>query len=163
MSVNRAQLTSGLSLIILGISILLAQYFAFGPGVFLTMLALVFLIPYTLTHSYSLLIPGCVLAGIGLGLLFGRALARPDTAVAIGLGLSFIVIYIVQAFIAGESHWWPLIPGGILVLVGLAETVPDMQPVIERGWPIVLILIGLGIVSQIVRGMSSAQDIGRPS
>jgi len=66
--------------------------------------------------------------------------------VSIGLGLGFVAIFVVQLVVARASHWWPLIPGGILVLVGLAETVPQAQAVLEKGWPVILIVIGLAIL-----------------
>ncbi len=145
MSANRARIIPGSILIVLGVAFLLAQYLDIGPGVFLTLLAFVFLIPYAFTRSYGLLIPGCILAGIGLGLAFEGALGRPDVTVSVGMGLSFIAIFVVQLVVTGTSHWWPLIPGGIFVLVGLAETMPEAQQVLERGWPVILIVIGLGI------------------
>jgi hypothetical protein len=147
MNANPRQIIPGLILIALGIAFLLTQYFDFGPGLFLTLLALVFLIPYAFTCSYGLLIPGCILCGIGIGLAFERVLARPDVTVSMGLGLGFIAIFVVQRVVAGASHWWPLVPGGILLLVGLAETMPQAQQVLERGWPVILIVIGLGILA----------------
>lgn len=146
MNANRRQIIPGLILIVLGIAFLLTQYFEFGPGLFLTLLGLVFLIPYAFTRSYGLLIPGCILAGIGIGLAFERAVMRPDVTVSIGLGLGFIAIFVVQLVVGGSSHWWPLVPGGILVLAGLAETVPQAQAILEKGWPLILIAIGLAIL-----------------
>ncbi len=145
---NRARLIPGLILIALGLFFLLVQYFEIGPGLILLMLGLVFLVPYVLTRAYGLLIPGCVLAGIGLGLLFGRGLPdRNDITVLIGLGFGFIAIYVIQLIVAGRSHWWPLVPGGILVLVGIAESVPQVQTLVEKGWPLALILAGLVILA----------------
>ena len=146
MSTNRAQIIPGLILITLGIAFLLMQYFEFGPSLFLVLLGLVFLIPYVVTRSYGLLIPACILTGIGVGLAFERAAARPDVTVSIGLGLGFLAIFVVQMVVAGSSHWWPLIPGGILVLVGGAEAVPQIQGILEKGWPVILIVIGLTII-----------------
>ncbi len=146
MSTNRGRIIPGLILIVLGMALLLGQYFEFGPSLFLVLLGLAFLIPYALTRSYGLLIPGCILTGIGIGLAFERAAARPDVTVSIGLGLGFLAIFVVQMVVAGSSHWWPLIPGGILVLVGGAEAVPQIQGVLEKGWPVILIVIGLAIL-----------------
>ena len=143
---NRARLIPGLILIVLGIVFLLMQYFEFGPGLFLTLLGLVFLVPYALTRSYGLLIPGCILAGLGVGLIFERGFSTNIT-VPIGLGLGFIAIYVVQLVVGRWSHWWPLIPGCILVLVGLAEGVPQAATLLEKGWPLVLIAIGLAILA----------------
>lgn len=146
MNVNRAGLIPGLILIFLGIVFLLIQYFEFGPGLFLTLLGLAFLIPYVLTRSYGLLIPGCILAGIGIGLMFDRPPLITAVAVPLGLGLGFIAIYIVHLIMTRASHWWPLVPGSILVLVGIAEGIPQAQVFIEKGWPLILVLIGLLIL-----------------
>ena len=143
MNTNRARLIPGLVLIVLGIAFLLAQYFEFGPALFLILLGLVFLIPYALTRSYGLLIPGCILAGVGLGLAFDRPPLGTAIAVPLGLGLGFIAIFVLQLIVARQSHWWPLIPGGLLVLVGIAEGVPQAQVLFEKGWPLILVLVGL--------------------
>lgn len=143
---SRARLIPGLILIVIGMALLLMQFFRFGPGQFLLLLGLVFLFPYFLTHSYGLLIPGCILAGIGLGLIFETS-EQTSVTVPIGLGLGFIAIFVIQLLVAGRSHWWPLVPGGALVLVGLVESVPQAQTLIEKGWPLLLILIGLAILA----------------
>ena len=147
MNANRRQILPGLILIVLGIVFLLTQYFEFGPGLFLILLGLIFLIPYALTRAYGLLIPGCILAGIGVGLTFERTLSRPDVTVSLGLGLAFLAIYVVQLIVAGSSHWWPLVPGGILLLVGFAELVPQAQALLDNGWPLLLIAIGLAVLA----------------
>ncbi len=147
MNINRARLIPGLILIFLGIVFLLMQYFEFGPGLFLTLLGFAFLIPYVLTRSYSLLIPGCVLVGIGIGLMFDRPPLFTPVAVPLGLGLGFVAIYVVHLVMTRASHWWPLVPGSILVLVGIAEGIPQAQVFIEKGWPLILVLIGLLILA----------------
>jgi hypothetical protein len=147
MNTNRARLIPGLVLIVLGIAFLLVQYFEFGPALFLILLGLVFLIPYALTRSYGLLVPGCIVAGVGLGLAFDRPPLGTAIAVPLGLGLGFIAIFVLQLIVARQSHWWPLIPGGLLVLVGIAEGVPQAQVLIEKGWPLILVLVGLLILA----------------
>lgn len=143
---KRGQLIPGLILIALGVGFLLMQYFDFGPGLFLTLLGLVFLIPYALTRSYGLLIPGCILAGLGIGMLMERS-ARLDLTVPLGLGVGFIAIYVIHLILTRNSHWWPLIPGGILVAVGIAEAVPQGQALFEKWWPLILIVIGLAVLA----------------
>ncbi len=146
MNANRVRLIPGLILIALGILFLVGQYFN-APGLILLFLGLVFLIPYVLTRSYGLLIPGCILAGLGIGILFQDALGRGDITILLGLGLGFVAIFVVQLIVAGASHWWPLIPGGILILAGLADALPQGQALLEKGWPLILILIGLIILA----------------
>ncbi len=142
---NRARMVPGLILIVIGIALLLLQFFRFGPGQFLLLLGLVFLVSYFVTRSQGFLIPGCILAGIGLGLIFETS-EQTSVTVPIGLGLGFIAIFVIQLLIAGRSHWWPLVPGSLLVLVGLAESLPQAQTLIEKGWPLLLILIGLAVL-----------------
>lgn len=144
---DRARLVPGLVLIVLGVAFLLAQYFDFGPALFLVLLGVAFLIPYAFTRAYGLLIPGCILAGIGMGLAFERTLLTAAASVPIGLGLGFVAIYVIQLLVVRASHWWPLIPGGILVLVGVAAGVPQAQLLLEKGWPLILIGIGLAILA----------------
>jgi hypothetical protein len=147
MNTNRVRLIPGLILIALGVAFLLGQYFEFGPALFLILLGLVFLIPYAFTRSYGMLIPGCILAGIGLGLVFDRPPLSTAIAMPIGLGVGFIAIFVLQLIVARQLHWWALIPGGILLLVGVAEGIPYAQVLIEKGWPLILVLIGLAILA----------------
>jgi hypothetical protein len=142
---NRARMIPGLILIVIGIALLLMQFFRFGPGQFLLLLGLIFLVPYFLTRGYGLLIPGCILAGMGLGLIFETS-EEMSVTFPIGLGLGFIAIFVIQLLVAGHSHWWPLVPGVALVLTGLAESLPQAQTLFEKGWPLLLILIGLAIL-----------------
>lgn len=147
MNVNRARLIPGLILIVLGVVFLLVQYFEFGPWLFLILLGFVFLIPYVLTRSYGMLIPGCILAGIGIGLAFDRPPLDTSMTVPVGLGLGFIAIFVVQLIVARRSHWWPLIPGIILILAGVGEGLPQGRELLSKGWPLILILIGLMILA----------------
>src|SRR5512140_760036 len=111
MNVNAKQVIPGLILILLGIVLLLSQYFDFGPGLLLLLLGFLFLIAFFFTRSLGLLIPGCILAGLGIGIVFGRAPMREDVSVLIGLGLGFLAIFAIQLAVGGRSHWWPLVPG----------------------------------------------------
>lgn len=147
MVANRSRLVPGLILIALGLAFLLMQYFEFGPGLILLLIGLLFLVGYVLSRGYGFLIPGCILAGLGIGLIFGRAPLREDAMALLGLGMGFIAIFVLQLIAVGKSHWWPLIPGGLLVLAGVGESVPQAQLLIERGWPLILILIGLFILA----------------
>lgn len=152
MTVSRARLIPGLFLIILGLIFLLGQFFEFAPPLFILLLGLVFLVGYAATRSIGLLIPGCILSGLGAGLLFARSPFREDVAVSLGLGMGFVAIYAVQRVVSGRSHWWPLVPGIILLLTGFAESVPDGRLLVEKAWPIALILVGLIILAAQFRG-----------
>lgn len=155
---NRSRLIPGLILIVLGVLVLLVQYFEIGPGLILLLVGLAFLVPYVFTRAYGLLVPGCILSGLGIGLIFGRAPMRDDITVSLGLGLGFIAIFVLHLIMTGRSHWWPLIPGAFLVLLGVAEAIPQAQTLVEKGWPLLLILAGMLIViSQIGIGRSGSR------
>ncbi|MBI5304516.1 MAG: hypothetical protein HY868_20450 [Chloroflexi bacterium] len=144
---NRARLIPGLILIVLGIVFMLMQYFEFGPGLFLILLGFVFFIPYALTRSYGLLIPGCILAGLGIGMVFERG-TQTDITAPLGLGVGFIAIYVIHLIVARASHWWPLIPGVVLLLVGITAGIPQAQTLLVKGGiPLMLIVIGLAILA----------------
>ena len=148
MNPNRARLVPGLALIVVGLVLLLMQFYEFGPGHVLIILGLVLLATYLFIRNDALLIPGPILSGLGLGILFGRAPFREDVMMLLGLGCGFLAIYTVRRILVGYSHWWPLVPGGILVLLGVVESLPQGQLLIERGWPILLIAIGLGLLTR---------------
>ena len=69
-----------------------------------------------------------------------------------GLGLGFIAIFVIATLYQGRSHWWPLIPGGILLVSGLAEGSQAFRDLLAVGWPVVLILIGLIFLAGAFRG-----------
>jgi hypothetical protein len=77
-----------------------------------------FLVAYLATRRYGLLIPAGILCGLGTGLVV-EGQGGPSGAVPLGLGLGFAAIAAVGTALGdGDAAWWPLIPGGILILVG---------------------------------------------
>jgi hypothetical protein len=67
--------------------------------------------------------------------------------VLLGLGVGFIAIYVIPLVYRGKSHWWSLIPGLILVVVGLAKTSDDLERLFEVGWPHIHVILGLLILA----------------
>jgi len=72
----------------------------------------------------GLVIPGSLLMGIGPGIYFAwrmpqQANALTQTGVMlVGFAFGWALISFVGRWISGKSIWWPLIPGGILLMVG---------------------------------------------
>jgi hypothetical protein len=131
----------GLILVAGGVLFLLDQLDVFGSMGNLILLAIgsVFMYAYFTTkqgHRIGFLIPGAILLGIGTGVVINNLplprLWPAGDATVFTLGLGFCLIWALE-----RKHWWALIPGGILVMVGLSSFFAILQL-----WP--LVLIGLG-------------------
>lgn len=100
----------------------------------------IFLYAYFTTrpgYRVGFLIPGSILTGIGAGQLI-ESLPVPrlwagDDITVLTLGLGFCLIWVLE-----RKHWWALIPGGILVMVGLSSFWGIIQ-----FWPLALIAVGV--------------------
>jgi hypothetical protein len=156
MQQRRGGLIGGLILILLGIVFLVQQLYPdlIGGWVFLVGLGVIFLLAYAFSRQYGFLIPGCIFVGLGVpvALLETNTLAEADNGgiVVLGLGLGFVAIWLVDMLVerGRPGGWWPLIPGGILTLVGagiLAENLSYLAA-IGKWWPLLLILLGLWII-----------------
>jgi hypothetical protein len=101
-----------------------------------------FFAAYLYKGDFGLLVPAGILLGLGTGTAFNQTRYDFGNPVLWGLGLGFITIYVVSAIYERKNHWWPLIPGGILVLLGL----PPVQLVVEYlfdNWPLILVVVGI--------------------
>ena len=133
---------SGIFLIILGILIIgLKQSSFHNISVFPILIGGFFLAGYFSNKSYGLLIPGCLLLSIGIS--GGRAhfVGFRDFG-SFGLGIGFVAIYVIDLIYRGKTHWWPLIPGIILILTGTRK----FTHFISIGWPVLIILFGIWIM-----------------
>ena len=125
-----------------GVLFLFAQLGLF-PGfgsIVLLLLGGVFLYAYFTTkaaYRLGFLIPGAILTGLGVGVLLENAPLVGDLfgggIVPLFLGLGFVLIWFLE-----RSHWWALIPGGVLVLASLSSILQ-----IGALWPVVLIVLGV--------------------
>ncbi len=139
---------AGAILVLLGLGLFAVQFVeGFGETLVLFLIGGAFVAGYLYRRAYGLLIPGCILIGIGLGSLGeGTAFEIGDLS-SIGLGLGFIAIYVIALVYQGESHWWPLIPGGILVVTGLAAGNKAFEQLLSVAWPLILVFIGLMLLA----------------
>jgi len=110
-----------------------------------------FLVAYGLTRQYGFLVPGGILSGVGAGLLASSLINASDGGpyVVIGGGIGFLLIFCVDMLVTRNTmRWWPVIPGGLMVLVG-AGTAGESQGLIRQFevWsPILLIALGVLIL-----------------
>lgn len=162
--------TAGTLLIVIGLLALVGQLLP-NPelGYFIVpALALIFLVWGIVSRQVGLLIPGGVLAGIGLGIFLTRWLyggveaAGTDSAgmfllsFAAGWGL----ITLLSALFTDKTHWWPLIPGSILAVIGagllIGGVAQQLLQWIGLIWPVILIAAGLYLIFRRANATSQA-------
>ncbi len=154
-SIDRNRLSAGIGLIVIGLLVLAAQFIRsdWVGLLFLPALGLIFLVWGSATRNVGLLIPGGILSGLGLGVFLIEVvhpnLESVDTGgiflASFGLGWGLITLF--SAIFTDRTHWWPLIPGSILGLIGGLLLTGDVGlEVLEfagKLWPVALIGLGL--------------------
>lgn len=149
MSTHREhRLVLGCALIAVG----LAVYFDFDDRLVLALVGGAFLSGYFARGSYDLLVPGCIILGLAAGVTLDRAGVTAVDASMIGLGAGFVAVFLIPLALRRPSHWWPLLPGAALLLLGL----PQVGRFAEDHWPLALILIGVVVVAAALLGWPSA-------
>ncbi len=136
----------GLLLIAIGAALLLVFTTDVGGEVVVGFLGLGFLAAYAMTRTYGFLVPGGILTGLGAGLVIESQVGPRGWAV-FGLGCGFLVIAVIDRLVStpGGVWWWPLIPGGILVVAGASNLtgVPNLERYLV---PAALIIIGVALL-----------------
>ncbi len=146
---NRGRMIAGAVLILLGIAFFAMQFFGeLGASAILFAVGLIFLVAYFYTRTYGFLIPGCILAGLALGQIAAQGGLFSFMGLSgIGLGFGFIAIFLIDWVYTRNFRWWPLIPGGIIVVSGIASANENLQALLAKGWPLILVVIGLLILA----------------
>jgi hypothetical protein len=140
-------LTIGAVLVVVG-AVLLAYRFSdtLAAGGAPLVIGLGFVTWWAVGGGFGLVVPGGVLSGIGVGLILEEAGFYGD-AVPFGLGLGFLAIYVLDALRRREwSRWWPLVPGAVLVVVGLFGDTSAWESLGGFGWPLILIAVGVVVL-----------------
>jgi hypothetical protein len=147
---ERSGVTFGAVLVVVG-AVLLAYRFSdtLAAGSAPLVIGLGFVTWWAMGGGFGLVVPGGVLGGIGVGMILQEAGFYGD-AVPLGLGLGFLAIYVLDAVRRREwSRWWPLVPGVVLVVVGLFGDTSAWESLGGFGWPLILIAVG-GVVLVVV-------------
>ncbi len=141
---DRSRVTAGAILILLGIVLIIMRVTEDYRGETWTFLiGGLFVAGYLYRRAYGMLIPGCILLGIGLGSIGENSAWDLGDFGSIGLGVGFVAIFLIALVYEGRTHWWPLIPGGVLIISGLASGSKTFRDLLEVGWPALIILVGL--------------------
>jgi hypothetical protein len=139
---------AGAVLVVLGLGLFAIQLVGgMGDAAVLFLIGGLFVLAYFWRGVYGLLIPGCILLGLGLGRVGEQAGFAVGELEGIGLGVGFLAIYLIDSIYRERTHWWPLIPGVILAGGGIVRLSADLQRVLAVGWPLLLVLAGLLLLS----------------
>lgn len=148
---RRNRNVGGAVLIILGVGLLVGPLTGWHFGwLVLPALAAIFLAWGLFTRAIGPLIPGGILAGLATGILLTQA--APGAVATLAGGALFLLCFaggwalisLLSIFTTTGFQWWPLIPGTILALVGLAQMTNQLHLLNLLGYAGPLLLIGLG-------------------
>lgn len=141
---TRSRVATGVMLIVLGLGLYGMQFVeGAGESVVLCLLGGLFVAGYLFTRGYALLVVGAIVFGLGIGSFGERELWFYGEFSKIGLGVGFVLIYVIQLLYERRSHWWPLIPGGVMLLLGFnAWRNFRLFLFSEGGWPLILVIVG---------------------
>ena len=127
----------------------------------LAAIALPFLVAFLRDRSqWGLLIPAYVLLAVGVMIgLIGRGVLSDlliPSYVLFAIAIPFFVVYA-----RDPKQWWPLIPGGILAVVGISFLVAEAA--VQYVGPAVLLLVGVWILGrQFIRREPTALETPAP-
>lgn len=151
------RIVGGVVLIAIGIVALVATFFESGTLwlYILPIIGAILLVWGILARQPGPLIPGCILSGIGWALVLGDPeLIGVQSEVSgslflIILGAGFLAIPLFTGLLTSETHWWGLIPGGIITLVGAISFFGEEGWRILSWWPLILVGIGLYVLVRV--------------
>jgi hypothetical protein len=147
----------GSILILAGLFMVLANFFKlsiFGI-LFLPSLGLLFIIWSIVSKEYELLIPGGIIEGLGLGIVFTNLLSGFNEPTRgglffIGFSIGWFLITLLCKLIFKKTILWPLIPGFLLLIFGFLILLGDKGFKLLQNlniiWPFILIVVGLIII-----------------
>ncbi len=145
---TRGRVAAAVVLIIAGVVLYLLQSrVGLGISSFFFLVGAAFVAAYFYRGGYGFLVPGGILLGLGLDNLAtvpsGYSFHELSPA---GLGIGFVLIYLIGLIYRREAHWWPLIPGGVLIVTGLSSAGMRVSHVLSLIGPIALVLVGLAVL-----------------
>lgn len=140
------------------------------------LIGLIFLAAFIPKREYGFLIPGCIISGVGVGIVLAGVVDDrwSGSVILLSIAGGFIAIWLVSMLLraadkdwprgasrdAAQALWWPLIPGGILALIGVVVlTEEGFESDLLRWWP--LLIIGAGIAILVSALSRRGDDRGR--
>ena len=160
---HNPRLVAGIILIIIGAVALVQRWLDIGSYVTL-LLGIGMLVLGSATHKRGWIIPGGVLTGIGLGIAISEGpwhIAGLDESglFLLCFAVGWFLITALSALFTDCTMWWALIPGGIMVVLGITMVVTrgnvrweDLNLV----YAAILIIVGVTLLA--TRGRAKKSD-----
>lgn len=151
---KREDFQGGLILVAIGLIFLLSRFINLGENIGLLILPVLgvgFMLWGIFTREAGMMIPGGILSGIGAGIYLQAEVTeivpQADGALfLLAFGAGFASITLFSLLFARETHWWPLIPASIMVLIGLSIAFGGVfftaLAFAGKYWPLILIAVG---------------------
>lgn len=153
------RIAAGAILIVVGLALLGLQVVdGVGESIWLFVIGTLFIAGYLFRRAYGLLVAGSIITGIGLGQVGEELFENVNEITTMGLGAGFVAIYVIDRLYNGSSHWWPLIPGGILLVTGLASAGEPFSRMLELAWPLLMIIVGLALLFGLTEKRNGSQE-----
>jgi hypothetical protein len=161
---RRDQWVGGAVLITIGVALLLGQLVGDAEQFVLLGIGLVLLLLFAVSRNPGTLIGGGIVTGLGAGVLVAANTEGEiaGAAVLFGLGFGFLGVWLVGTLMRiEETKIWPLIPGAILIVVGIVVLAgTEAARTLERLWPVALIGVGVVVLLAALRGRGNGSSGG---
>lgn len=167
---KRDGLVGGIILVVIGLIALVGQFVDLDGfpnlGLFIVpAIGVIFLLWGIISREAGSIIPGGIMSGIGLGIVliagpFEIASGENEGGIfMLSFALGWVLITVLTAVFTEETHWWALIPGAIMGLIGgtvlVGGVFETILSLLGDLWPLALIVIGGWILIQAMRGKAS--------
>jgi len=125
----------GIIMVAVGALVLADQYLKTGwlPLALIPVVGIYLLVEAYRTHKFSLLLSGGVLIGAGMGAFAGfsnffqRPLVHDIGWLLVVFALGWVLVSVLSKRVLDEPVWWPLVPGGIILSVGLVFLLTELR------------------------------------
>lgn len=155
----------GIILILLGVMFLINELINLPGSIVIPSIGLIFAVAGVVRKKSGLMVPAGILIGLGAGIVFTESGLTQnfanynDAIILAGIASGFFLVTILSIVFTGCKNWWGLIVGSFVGL--LASIVAIMESPIDSIWkelatnllswspyiwPVVLIILGLGIL-----------------
>ena len=149
--IDPGSLVSGVVVAVVGVLLLVAQSRDLVGQYIPLLVGAILLVAFFFTKQYGFLVPGAIITAVGVGtvLVANDPSGTRGPLFLVALGLGFVSIWVLgQLFHIPENHWWPLVPGGILMVIGAVALLGGEAQHFLDYWPLVLVIIGVGLVAR---------------